>query len=886
MKFSNKLIITMTVAFSLAACSPNETAEEYLQSAQKSILAGDDASAIIDIKNVIRMNKQDAVARLLLGDVYLRQGDAASAEKELQRAIELGKPIELVLPKLLKSLNLQDKNSDVLPLIELYKNGQVELLPQVLFYTGLAHIDAGNRAAAIAAFTKASEISPESVYGKLCSAYLKVEAENIDAALFKIEEAINVDSSISEIYMLKGNLLHSKKNYQSAVKAFQKYHQLLPKDLKVRMFLARDLIQDKQFSEATKHLDYLIKIFPEQPYINQLKGVISYEEGRYQSSLDFAKKAIQNGVNSPSNRVVAGISAFNLQQYELSYKYLVGITDQLEENHPLNKLLISIKMQLGYTADAINSINEIQTFNAEDLSLLTKASFELLKSGDFANAKELIQKSDDLHSNSAIDITRLGILKLSISDVEGIANLEEAIDISPELPLARMALASAYLYNKDYEKAHDLANKWKLESDNSIDGYRLAARTFLLQNKIDKAEIEFHKILEFAPESAYALMYFAQKSFDENEKSESLKYVKRVLTFSPYHIGALTISYRLGKLTLGNEAFLQNIAIAYEKNIDNIDYILLYARALFGEKRFSDVVSLLKSDYITSVQTPSMYWAILGTSYNQLDDHESALSTFEDWTEKKPNYREAWLKKMTEQEALGDYEGALRTVNSVLMKVGHDTQFAIIKINYQIILKNYETAQTSINALSTDEKNLPNVKGLQAQIYLTKDMFSQAVPGLKELYKLDGSSRHASLVYIAMTKMGNRKGAFNFLKLHVSDKKDDLLSTNLLAELAIEYDLELAKKLYYTLLDNEIVNGTLLNNLAWVEYKLKNYTKAETISERAVTSLNRHPKALDTLGLIKLMLGKKDEAVKLLEEASKLLPSDKLISEHLKRAKA
>ncbi|NQZ87192.1 MAG: PEP-CTERM system TPR-repeat protein PrsT [Colwellia sp.] len=880
-----QLILTTCVALSLAACSPNKTSEEYMQSAQKSILAKDDASAVIDIKNAIRIDKKNVEARFLLGTLYLRQGDAASAEKELQRAIDLGKAIELTFPKLLKSLNLQNKQSDVLPMIALHKDGVVELLPQVLFYAGLANINAGEKDAAIDAFMQAIKISPDSSYSKLGSAYLSIEAKNIDEALFQIEDSLKDNSLLSEAYMLKGNLLHVRKDYSNAVKAFQQYHKLLPKDLKVRMFLARDLIQDKQFSEATKHLDYLIKLFPEQPYVNQLKGVLSYEEGSYQSSLYFTEKAIQNGVNSPSNRVVAGISAFNLQQYELSYKYLVGITDQLQENHPLNKLLISIKMQLGYTADAINSINEIQTFNAEDLSLLTKASFELLKSGDFANAKELIQKSDELHSDNAIDITRLGILKLSISDVEGIANLEEAIDISPELPLARMALASAYLYNKDYEKAHDLANKWKLESDNSIDGYRLAARTFLLQNDIDKAEIEFHKILEFTSESKYALIYFAQKYFDENKKTESLKYVKRVLAFSPYHIGALTISYRLGKLVLGNEAFLQNIAIAHEKNIDNMDYVLLYARALFGEKKFSEVVFLLKSDYITSVQTPSMYWAILGTSYNQLEDHESALSVFDDWTEKKPNYREAWLKKMTEQEVLNDYEGALRTVDSVLTKVGHDTQFAIIKVNYQIRLKYYEKAQSSINALSTDEKKLPSVKGLQAQIYLTKEMFSQAVPGLKELYKLDHSSRHASLVYIAMTKMGNKKGAFNFLKLHVSDKNDDLLSTNLLAELAIEYDLELARKLYYTLLDNGVVNGSLLNNLAWVEYKLKNYTKAEKMSERAVKSLNRHPKALDTLGLIKLMLGKKDDAVKLLEEASKLLPSDKLISEHLKSAK-
>jgi hypothetical protein len=50
----------------------------------------------------------------------------------------------------------------------------------------------------------------------------------------------------------------------------------------VRIFLARDLIQNKQFSEATKYLNYLLGLFPEQSYANHLKGVIAYDGESYQ----------------------------------------------------------------------------------------------------------------------------------------------------------------------------------------------------------------------------------------------------------------------------------------------------------------------------------------------------------------------------------------------------------------------------------------------------------------------------------------------------------------------------------------------------------------------------------------------------------------------------
>jgi putative PEP-CTERM system TPR-repeat lipoprotein len=875
-------VIHLVVALALTGCS-QKSPEELLSNAQQKVELNQASDAIIDLKNLLTAEPRNTEARFLLGDLYLGQGEAAFAEKELQQAVDLGKNIELVLPKLLKSLNLQDKNSDILPMIELHKNGQVELMPQVLFYTGLANIDADKISSAKAAFTKANEIAPESNYSKLGSAYLKLASQNIDEALLILEGILDEDPLVSEALMLKGNLLHSKKDYPNAVKAFQQYHKLLPKYLEVRMFLARDLIQDKQLSEATKHLDFLIELYPEQPYVNQLKGVIAYDEGNYQSSLNFTEKAIQNGINSPSNRVVAGVSAFRLQKYEAAYEYLNNSTGQLSANHPVKKILAIVHLQLGYTDDANLILSDLETLTAEDANLLTTASYELMKSGKANEAKFLLDKTQSIIGVDAQEMTKIGVLQLSLDDLDGITSLEKALEISPELPSAKLALAAAYISNNEYDKALDLARKWKEDEPSKIDGYILNAKILFLKNQVDKAENELNfalKINEFNP---YSLLYFANKAFAEKSPKESIKLVEKLLSFTPNHIKALTLNYRAHKALGTASIATEQIAKCFSNDPNNISCRLLYSQVLFIESQFDDVIDLLKEVKYESSK-PELEWALLGASYLKLSQNKKALAVYDDWIEAQPQNRDAWLKKISAQEKLTDYTGALITVEQFLSTAPSEIQFKVLRATYLIFTKNFSEAQEQINSLTEQQKQRPLLKGLQGQLWLTEGKFEEAIPGLEELYNLIPSSYNTALIFAAYKKLGQDKIAFDFIKRHVELYPDDKISRTILAEKAITYNLELASKHYLVLQKLSPDNLPILNNFAWVEYQLGNYFEANKIINEALKLNSIHPQALDTAGLIQLKLGNKEKAVELLSKAKLLAPNDEDIARHYKDA--
>ena len=89
----------------------------------------------------MRADLENVEARILLGSLYLNLGDAAAAEKELSRALSLTGDAKRILPKLLKTLNLQNKNDEMISLI----NDFEYTTPEILLYKYLAYDRLGQK---------------------------------------------------------------------------------------------------------------------------------------------------------------------------------------------------------------------------------------------------------------------------------------------------------------------------------------------------------------------------------------------------------------------------------------------------------------------------------------------------------------------------------------------------------------------------------------------------------------------------------------------------------------------------------------------------------------------------------------------------------------------
>ena len=96
-------------SLSLTGCG-QKTSEEHMLAARQFVEAKDNPSAIIEYKSAIQKDPEDPNARFELGQLYLQQKDFAAAEKELNRALDLGYEVSEVLPLRLTTINRQYAN--------------------------------------------------------------------------------------------------------------------------------------------------------------------------------------------------------------------------------------------------------------------------------------------------------------------------------------------------------------------------------------------------------------------------------------------------------------------------------------------------------------------------------------------------------------------------------------------------------------------------------------------------------------------------------------------------------------------------------------------------------------------------------------------------------
>lgn len=884
MKFkTQKITLATCILIALSACSPNKSTEEYISSAKNYIQQNKNAEAVIDLKNAVSNDLNNGEARVLLGNVYLELGQAAAAEKEFEKAISLNVDINIVLPKLLSALYLLDDNEKIIEITDtmnVNRDVNPKVFPEVLLYQALAYINLDKKAEAKNAIAQANEISADSVFSQLGSAYIQADDKDIAGALKLVNKVVEQSPDLMEALLLQGQLYFVEKDYPQAISSFLNYQSLVTKNIKIRLYLANTYIKNGEFDEANQQLAPLLIQLPDQPYVNQLKSIIDFENKEFALALAYSEKAIQNGLNTSSNKVIAGLSAFQLEKYELAHQYLVSTVKDLPASHPIQRVLTMVQMKLGYTGDAIDKLVNMTEFTVDDTEMLTTASFKLLADGKFEQAKSLIEKSYDLQLDKPVDITRLGILKLSINDLDGITDLEKAIQIDPNLPMAKSALAQAYISTKDYDKALTLAKSWQKSESSQIQGYNLAAKIYLLQDEKALAEQVFKRVLTLEPDNNFALQYFIEQDIQAEKYSQALVKIQPLLGKSPDNLLVLIQNYRIAKLVGKPDDAIDKVKALFEKNQDSLNVRLIYGKVLFSEKSYEKVVNLLTDEVSINEATPILYWELLSKSHFLLSEFDQAVAVFDMWIKADPTQDNAWIGKIISLESGGENSLALVTTESWLRKQPDNPKATLTYPYYLVLNDKLDLAKFNIEQLSDEFKATDYIKGLLAQIAYKEGDFKRALPGLIELYKVKPSTQNANFVYTAFMELNRSKNALDFLKKRVTEYSDDYFSKALLAQLAIDSNSKLAQATYRELLVIYPNNIQYLNNLAWIHLKNNQSEDAYVIVSKALKLQPENPSVLDTAALIQLERGNIDIAQQLIKKAYLLAPYDNDIKLH------
>ena len=836
-------IITLSV---LSSCG-KQTSDEYIKEAQQYVAENDPAAAIVALKNAVQADPRLALARFKLGSIYIQQKQFENAEKELNRALEYGYDPSKVLPLLTQAYQRTGAYSAISKL-EYEQEGLTSVERAEIGYFKVFALDRLNKAdEARVLIEKLSKIDTSSVFKGLTAAYLLVLDNDYETAAAAVSNLRDQAPQNAEVLKLLAQLKLSLGEPKEAAAIFKEYVQFYPDDKQTTFVLAKLLVDTGDLDAAEPYIDELLLLNDFNPLLNQLKSATYAYKGDYDNALKRAEIAINGGIDAASLRLVAGYAAYQIQDYSSANRHLTYIARLLPDNHPGLKLLAASQLQLGLTSEVGDVLARLDELTDQDAPLFSKASYDLLRDGFEKEAKVLIEKSTNI-SRTAEDLTRLGLLQLSLNNLDGIVNLEEAVSKSPELVSAQTTLAKAYLATNQFDKALTLASNWKNTSPDDAKPYLLAGDVYTRLEKFDEANIEFEKALALDTDSPRSRLAMVNLAVIQKDTQKAGLLLEQLLTEFPNNIPSLATYYLINKNENKQSVGIKKIQSAFDQEPSNIAVRLLLARVQVVETNYQNAIELL-GELKDQKDLPKTYWKTLGQSFIKTNQLRPATLHYDAWLEKEPNDKDAVVGKLLLLDSQNKFAEASKLTQGYL-KNRDDIQMQLLNTHFLLMQADYTAAQLVYDTLPENVIKLPLVKGFLARFQLNNKQPELALENVLIAYNATPNNRNLILLAFTYEQLKQPNKTMELLEQHVAKLPADTTAIMMLAEKQISGDITAAMLSYEVVLEQNPNNYVASNNLAYLHLQKGDLVKAKGYGKKSVELKPNNAAALDTLAQI------------------------------------
>lgn len=835
------------VAISVISGCGKQTSDEYIIEAQQYVAENNPSAAIVALKNAVQVEPKSAEARFALGKLYMQQNQFDSAEKELNRASEYGYNATEILPLLTQAYQRTGAYS-ALSKVEHEEAGLTSVeRAEIGYFKIVALVRLNKIDEAHLLIEELSDLETSSVYKGLIAAYTLVLKEDYQNAAEAVAKLRQVAPQNAEVLKLLAQLKLSLNQPAEAAEVFKDYLSIYPDDTQTTFVLAKLLVDTGELTEADTYIDRLLKINDTNPLLNQFKAATNAFKGEYANALKRAEIAILGGKDEPSVRLVAGYSAYQIKDYESANRHLSYIAGRLPDNHPGLRLLAASQLQLGLTSEVSDVLVRLDELSEKDAPLFSKASYELLRGGFEKDARMLVEKSSDI-SRTAEDLTRLGLLQLSLNNLDGIINLEEAVNKSPKLESAQITLAKAYVATKQYDKALELANNWKNTASGDNKPYLVSGDVYLRQQKFAEAKVEFEQAAKLDNSDPSARLALINLAFLQKDNQQAMQLLDQILIDFPSNVPALASYYIFKKQNDEQAVGIKRIQTAFASDPANTELRLLLVRVKMAEEDYQTAIDLL-SKIKDQQDLPHGYWKSLGQSLIRTNQRREASKHYDLWLEKQPNDKDAVMGKLLLLDSQIKFSEALELVQSFLNN-RDDIQMQLLNTHFLLMSGKFEAAQVVYDGLPESVLNMPVAKGFLARFQLNNKQPELALDNALVAYKSAPNNRNLVLLVFIYESLKDSSKAMDLLSQHVEKQPNDLAARMLLAERQIGSDVASAMATYEKALQQNPDNYIASNNLAYLYMQQGDIIKAKGFAKKAVELQPKNAAALDTLAQI------------------------------------
>jgi len=869
---SIRALVLVTLSIALVGCSRDDPAS-LLASAKQAIGKRDFSVSIIQLKNALQKEPENAEARYLLGLSFLESGDVGSAQIELKKASDLGLRSDELELALARTELARGANDKVLAELGSKTLSSPKLQAELRALVGMAQFAQGRGAEGQAALAEALALDPGNVTANLGLARLAASERDFGKALARVDAALIASPGHFEALLLKADLLALRGEGEAAELAYRDTIRAAPREVAPRLSLVTHLLRNRSLDKASAEVEALEKTAPKDPRSSYAKALLLTEQRKFALAREAILQVLKVAPDHVPSLTLAGMAAFQSGAYAEAESHLRKAVFDAPNAVAPKRLLAATHLRMGQTELALTEVRELLTQDANDPKILALAGEAYLASGDVASAARQYEQAKALAPDSAGVQTRLAGIRFAAGDpARGIAELEAASASHPQDYQADLALVANYLRQRQPDKALEaLQALEKKQPDNALT-HNLRGLALVLKGDFALARASFERAVQLRPNDMAAISNLAQLDLREKKPDAARKRYEAVLKTEPGNEQALLGLAVLLRVTGANpqeieKLLKQSVASNPASPSARASLINYYLRS----RDYKGALAAAQDAQVALPNNAAMVQA-LGVAQLAAGETRQAVATFTRLAELAPKAPEPEVLLARAQMAAKQPDEAIKALRAVLaLRPDLASAQRDIAAIY-VTTGRHEDALREARAVQAENPKQPFGYALEAEVYVAQKKWDSAERVYREALKKFDLAELVARTHAVMEAAGKRSEADalaqDWIKRHPSDAT--VLAYLAEGDIAAKRYASAAQR-YQSALERQPNNAMLLNNLAWAMKELKQ-PKALEYAERAHELAPDNPSIMDTLGSILSDNGQSERGLELMGRAAELAP--------------
>ncbi|MEO6024112.1 MAG: XrtA/PEP-CTERM system TPR-repeat protein PrsT [Burkholderiales bacterium] len=867
----------------LMGCDRTPSIEKLSQDAQRLQDKGEFKAAVIQLKNAVQNDPNNADIRFRLGVLHNKLGDGASAEKELKKALELSPNYSQASAELASSLLRQGAFDRILSEVKVPAPGSANLA-DILVVRAQAHAALRQTKEAEADFVAALAARPEFPDALVGQARMKAAIDqDVSAALVLIERALNKDPKNRDALLAKGDFKRFQGHVDEATSAYTAAVDANPQSLAARLSRAAILLAAGKNKEAQTDIDVAFKTQPGNLIATYLQALTHFRNGKNEAARDSLQNVLKVIPNHVPSLLLSGAVYSALGSNQQAETNLRKVLDAAPDNLLARRLLTGLLLRTRQPKKAIEIIAPALKNWGDDPQILALAGDAYMQSGDFDKATQYLEKATTIDPKSAHIRAGLGLTRLAAGEGNAaIVDLEKAVSMDSNQYQADILLAMSYLNRREFDPAlKALDSLEKKQPDNPLT-YNFKGAAYVGKKDLVNARKNFERAVELNPTYFPATANLAQLDLQEKNPDAAKKRFEAVLAKDKTSVQAMLALASLAMVNKQSKEALDWIHRARAANPKSVQPSLALVRyyAQLGDAK--QAVAAAQDAQNQSPDNPELL-DLLGMAQLSAEQNEEAISTFSKLSKIQPDSPLAHYRSAQAEIAAKDTRAAESSlVKALNLKPDFlDAQVALAGLRVQA--KRFDEAlPIAKDAIKLAPKS-PAGHMLAGDIYLAQDKPADAAIAYQNAYDLAKSGGILIKLHHAQ-ELSGKAAPMSVIENHLKDNPKDIQVRIYLADLLMKKNLFLeASRHYQTILETDPKNLLALNNIAWSLQQLKD-ARAVKYAEEAYKLQPSNPAIADTYAMLMLDAGKTTRAVELLEAAASQAADSPDIGFHLAQA--